>query len=274
MNPNVASTPSASQPATYRYSDDMNKLIVSAPTDRIRWAAVLGGLFAVLSTIIFFTVLGIAVGFSTFDASNTDNFGIGAGIYGAISFITAFFLGGFLAARTSSVAGPGNGILNGGMVWIVALPIIVNVLGAGVGALLGVATSAAGTVAKTAIELAGPVIAENADEIAMAAMTAAPTALSAAQTIAEGTAEATEITAPVDAAVATAQGVVADVQEQVENIDPDDINEAARDLSGPAWAALLALGLSALAAIGGGWLGARTTPTDVAIIDRTTTNRT
>jgi hypothetical protein len=268
MNPTVQSNTTA-QPTTYRYTDDMNKLIVSAPVDRIRWASVLGGLFAVLSAIIFFTVTGIAVGFSTFDAYNPESFGIGAGVYGALSFIAAFALGGFLAARTASVAGPGNGILNGAMVWVVALPIIVNVLGTGVGALLGVATSAVGTVADTAVQLAAPVVAENADEMAAAAMTAAPTLESAAQTVAEGTAESTEIAAPVDAAVATAQGVVSDVQEQVENIDPADINEVARDLSAPAWAALLALGLSALAAIGGGWLGARTTPTDVAIIDRT-----
>lgn len=257
------------QATTYRYNDDMDKLIVSAPTDRIRWASVLGGLFAVLAAIIFFTVLGIAVGFSTFDANNADSFGIGAGFYGVLAFVIAFGLGGFLSARTASVAGPGNGLLNGAMVWIVALPIIVNVLGAGVGTLLGVAAGAVGTVADTAVSLGAPVLAENADELAAAAATAAPTIQSAVETITDGTAEATgEALAPADAVVATAQGMVADVQEQVADITPAEINEVSRDLSGPAWAAMAALGLSALASLLGGWLGARTKPTDVAILDR------
>lgn len=263
---------SGTQATTYRYSEDLDKLIVSAPVDRIRWASVLGGLFAALAAIIFFTVLGIAVGFSTFDANNVQAFGVGAGVYGMLAFTAAFALGGFLAARTAAVAGPGNGLLNGGMVWIVALPIIVNVLGAGVGTLLGVATSAVGTVADTAVSIAAPLVAENADDIANAAATVAPTVVQAAQavgTAVESTAEATsEIVDPAQAVVATAQGVATQVSEAVANVDPEDINEASRDLSGPAWAALAALGLSALAALLGGWAGARTTPTDVAIINR------
>lgn len=273
-----ADSPNTVPATTYRYNDNLDKLYVSAPVDRIRWASVLGGLFAVLSTITVLTVLGIAVGLSTFDANNPETFGIGAGVYGAVAFIVAFGLGGFLAARTAAVAGSGNGLLNGAMVWLVALPLIVNVLGTGLDTVLGIAGSAVTTVANTAatvagsaIEVAAPIVAENVDEIAAAAQTVAPTIAAGAtqvnNALAEGTAEAT-VEAPVEAVVNQAQEAVATVQSQIEDIDPEDINEATRDASGAAWAALLALGLSAAAAAGGGYLGARSRPTDVAILDR------
>ena len=107
--------------------------VVSA-MDRIRWSSILAGLFTVLASLTILTVFGIALGLSTFDANQPQNFGIGAGVYGIISALIAFGLGGYMAARTTAVAGRGNAILNGAMVWIVTIPLIVNLLGSGVSA--------------------------------------------------------------------------------------------------------------------------------------------
>jgi hypothetical protein len=223
--------------------EDRDVAVVS-PVDRVRWSSVLAGLFTVLASLAVLTVFGIALRLSTFDANQPQNFGIGAGIYGIISALIAFGLGGYMSARTTAVAGRGNAILNGAMVWIVTIPLIVNLLGSGIGTLLGTATDVAATAANTAAQVAAPVVGQAAEEVAND-----PAAQATAVTGAEG--------------VATqAQGVVEDVQAQVEAID-------ARDVSGAAWAALLALGLTAAAAVIGGLAGVRTHPTDVVVADRT-----
>ena len=54
-------------------------------------------LFAALATLIGLGVLGIAIGLSSFDANNvTRSLGIGAGIWGAISALLAFLVGGWI----------------------------------------------------------------------------------------------------------------------------------------------------------------------------------
>ncbi|MBI5669601.1 MAG: hypothetical protein HZC41_16485 [Chloroflexi bacterium] len=227
---------------------------VVAPLDRVRWASVLAGLFTTLSALVFFTVLGIAIGLSTFDANNPNNFGLGAGVYGAISALISFFLGGFISARTTAVAGTGNAILNGAMVWLVAIPLIVNILGTGIGTLLGTATDVATAAAGAAAEVAAPLV----DDAAAAANAQATTVPGAAEV------------PPVQATVATGvEGAVQDAQQQLQNVTPQDVEEVARDLSGPAWGALLALGLSAGAAILGGLAGRRSMPTEVVTEDAT-----
>lgn len=219
---------------------------VVSPMDRVRWSSVLAGVFTVMVAIALFTVLGIALGLSTFEAEQRQNFGIGAGIYGVIAALIAFALGGYMSARTTAVAGRGNAVLNGLMVWIVTVPLIVNLIGTGIGSLLGTATNLATTAASTAAQVAAPVAGQIADDVAN-------------DPNAQATAEV----------VATQAGaVVEDIQEQVENVTPQDIEAAARDVSGAAWAALLALLLTALASIIGGYLGTRTIPTDVVARER------
>ncbi len=242
--------------ATDRDRDGDPTISVAAAVDRVRWASVLAGLFTVMAALVFFTVLGIALGLSTFDADNPRSFGIGAGVYGLITAILSFGLGGFISARTAKVAGMGNAILNGAMVWIVLIPLIVNVLTAGVGSLLGTAANVAGSAATTAVEVASNV----ADDAAEVAADVADDVASDPELQATAEAAATEV---LDQA-ATAVG---DVQAQIENIDPEDVEQVARDLSAAAWMALLGLGLTAAASIVGGMMGRRTYPTDVAVLN-------
>ncbi|MEZ0266637.1 MAG: hypothetical protein ACAI43_18055, partial [Phycisphaerae bacterium] len=88
--------------------------VAASPTDRVRWGPIIAGLFAALSTLAVLGVLGIAVGASAYDPGDSArNFGIGAGIWGAVSALLAFFIGGWLAARAAAVKGTSNGVLNG-----------------------------------------------------------------------------------------------------------------------------------------------------------------
>jgi hypothetical protein len=66
-------------------------------------------------------------------------------------------------------------------------------------------------------------------------------------------------------AVSGVQEAIQDVQAQVESIEPEEVERVVQDVGGAAWAALLALGLTAGAAILGGYLGRRSEPTDIAV---------
>ena len=210
-----------------RYDVDMS---VVTPTDRVRWGSILAGLFAALSTLSVMGILGLALGATAFDPGDpARNFGIGAGIWGALSALLAFLVGGWTAARTAAVRGRNNGLWNGSMVLVVAIPLLLYLLSSGIGSLLG----AAGRTASTAAQAAAPAAAQAAQD---------PNAQATAAAAADAAGSAIQ---------ATAQAVQQAVQ------DPNNQAAAARAVRNGAWGTLgsllLGLGASAL----GGALGAR-----------------
>jgi uncharacterized protein HemX len=144
----------ASSEARVTYYEHMESV---KPMDRIRWGAVFAGLVTALSTLLLLSILGLAIGLTTFEQSDQlSNFGIGAGIWGAISTIVAFLLGGWVAASTAAVRGRSNALLNGAMVWAVAIPLIMYLLGSGVGSMINTATDAAAAGATAVTEATNP----------------------------------------------------------------------------------------------------------------------
>jgi len=116
----------------------------SKPLDRVRWGAIIAGLATALSTLVLLSVLGLAVGLTTYETGDQlRNFGMGAGIWGAVSTLIAFLLGGWIAARSAGVRGRSNALLNGAMVWAIAIPLIMYLLGSGIGSMVNMATDAA-----------------------------------------------------------------------------------------------------------------------------------
>ena len=110
---------------------NVNTAVVT-PTDRVRWGPIIAGLFAALSLLALLSVLGVAVGLSAYDPGDDPRrFGVGAGIWGAICMILAFFFGGWLAARSAAIRGTNNGLLNGALVWAVAIPLMAYILASG-----------------------------------------------------------------------------------------------------------------------------------------------
>lgn len=221
---------------------DVDTTSVVTPTDRVRWASILAGLFTVMASLIFFTVLGIALGFAAYDPNQPNNYGLGAGvgIYGIIVGLLSFFLGGYVAARTAAVAGTGNGFLQGALVWMVTLVLVVNLLGAGIGTLLGITANAAA-------EVAGGAAAEVVDEAADAAGGGAGAVATAVPAGGDS----------VQAAATQVQGAANQVQEQIQNVTPQQIDQVTTNVSQAAWWTLLGLGVTALAAVIGGVAGAR-----------------
>lgn len=235
--------------------------IATAALDRVRWTSVIAGFFTVLATIIVLTVLGVAIGLSTVDANNPRGFALGLSIYGGITALVAFLVGGYVSARTAAVAGSGNGILNGAMVWIITIPILVYVLGNGIGSLLGTTVDLTTRAATIGAEIAAPAVGQVAGEVAANPTLAATVQAGANGALAEATQDANSIPGQAQAAVATAQN-------QIQQVTPQQVEQAAQDASRVAWVTLLALGLSAGAAIIGGLAGARSYPTDIAVARR------
>ena len=229
----------AAAPPDVHYDVDTTNVVT--PTDRVRWASVLAGLFTAMAALIVLTVLGIAIGLEAYDAGDPGrNFGIGTGIYSIISGLIAFFLGGFMAARTAAVGGRSNGVLNGALVWIVTIVLIVNFLGAGIGTLLGTTANVVGDAAGAVVNA----VPEAIDEAGEAAES-----IGADTTAVQATA--------VDAGQAIATQAADTAQQIQEVVSPQNIEQASEVGADVAWMVLLALGLSALAAVLGGIFGAR-----------------
>jgi len=121
-----------------------NNTTVVTPFDRVRWGPIWAGIFTAMSTLAVLGVLGLAIGATVYDRNDSARaFGIGAGIWGVVSYLIAFALGGWIAARSAIVAGSRNGLLNGSMVWAVAIPLMLFVLGGGLAAAVGAASNVA-----------------------------------------------------------------------------------------------------------------------------------
>src|SRR5690606_22508797 len=118
---------------------------------RVSWGAVFAGLFTALSTMIVLTVLGIAVGLTASGADTTlSNVGLGAGIWGGISALISFFVGGWMAAWSRPTIHEGNGMLQGALVWMVSIVLLFYGVASGIGAAIG----ATGQAAQTGVEAA------------------------------------------------------------------------------------------------------------------------
>lgn len=142
---------------------------ITRPMDRVRWGSILAGLVTALSTLVLLSVLGLAIGLTAYDPGDQlSNFGMGASIWGIVSTITAFILGGWVAARSAAVSGRGNALLNGIMVWAVTIPLILYMLGSGVGSVLNMATDAAAAGASAVTDVVNPADANAAAETAQA----------------------------------------------------------------------------------------------------------
>lgn len=235
-----------------RYPTEVDATIVANidPVDRIRWGAIFGGLFAALTTLILLNILGIAIGLAIYDPQDSlSNFGIGAGVWGALATLVAFIVGGWLAARTAAVVGQANGILNGAMVWVVSIPLLLFFASSGVGSVIGSTVGAVSSVTGTTLETVAPAVSQ-AVEAAVSEED-----IQAVQATAQAAGQ--ELTVA-DARV-TAQAIATQIAPS-----PQQVDSAAATTSAGAFGVFMALLLGFGAAALGGFLGARTLNTDEA----------
>ncbi len=161
--PHISDAPHIS-PATM--AEDAHTTMVS----RISWGAVLAGVVVALVTQILLNMLGIGIGAATLDPAVGDNpsatsFSIGAGIWFALSTILAALAGGYAAGRLAGVPRESTAGWHGLTAWALTTLVIFYLLGSTVGGLLGgvyrgmtnalgSVSSAVGSTAETAAQIA------------------------------------------------------------------------------------------------------------------------
>src|SRR5215210_2681959 len=124
---------------------------VLAVRNRVQWGPIIAGVLAAIVAFLLLTILGFALGASVLDPANTaGEIGTWAAIWGAISAIVAFFLGGWIAARTAAVDGTFAGTINGLMVGAAGLLSIIWLTASGLGNLFGTIGATVGSVLNVA----------------------------------------------------------------------------------------------------------------------------
>ncbi len=133
----------------------------------IQWGPIVAGVITTVAVMLVLTILGLALGAAVFEPREPgQNIGAWAGIWGAISAIVAFFLGGLVAANTASVPGKDSALMNGFLVGAATLVLGLYMIGAGMGNLFGVLGGNLGDIANVVQEQAAEedVTADDAQE--------------------------------------------------------------------------------------------------------------
>jgi hypothetical protein len=115
------------------------------PEDRVRWGPVWAGLLTALTTFLLLELLAYGLGVLTTTTRDGTIAASGASpwVSGVLGLI-AFFLGGFIAERSSAARGGSAGLLNGFMVWALGTTLILLLSVLGLGSLFGALGNVAG----------------------------------------------------------------------------------------------------------------------------------
>jgi len=193
--------------------------------DSVRWGPVLAGIVTALATLLFLTAIGIALGLSALgrDNNNAQTWGTAAGIWGGLTLLVSFFVGGWMAGRTAVAPLESNGVVNGFVTGAATLLLLVWLATTAI-------TGALGFFATTISNVAGA---------------AAPVALEAANQGAIPTAPAAQT-----AVAGASQELQTPVPQQVQQATQEAAQAASQKAGPGAWgtaiAILLALGAAAL----------------------------
>lgn len=108
--------------------------------DLVRWGPIWAGLLIAIGIQLILGTLGLAIALGIYDVT-APNFGELVtsllGIWSAISALIALFVGGYIAGRMAAVLGLRNGLVQGSVVWALALVAGILLGAAGVAGVLG-----------------------------------------------------------------------------------------------------------------------------------------
>ena len=108
--------------------------------DRVRFGPIVAGLLTALTSLLLLGLLGVAIGLTAADGSDPGA-GTFSAVWGALTGLIAFGLGGYVAGRTAAVFDRRWGALNGALVFMLGVPLTLWLAGQG----LGFATGALGS---------------------------------------------------------------------------------------------------------------------------------
>lgn len=198
----------------------------TAAMHHVSWGAIFAGLVMAVALQITLTVLGAAIGLTALDGADSGRaFGIGAAIWAVLVPLVTLYVGGMVAGRTAHLHSNRDALLHGALVWAMSLLLAAWLLGTGASRILGSTLNFVGNTASGALAGAGAAASRSDITPEAARNAAADAGLTQEQ----------------------AQQRVDQAQTQAARA-ADQVQGAA---AGSAWAALLALALSLLAAVFG-----------------------
>ena len=122
-----------------RYGDGNDDRATQPPIGlRVRWGGVTSGWLIALGTILLLTALGLAIGITAIgdpraaDRETASGLGIGAGLWGAVTLLIAYFLGGLMATRVTDRPDRGGALMHGALVWTLTSVFLIWLLGQGI----------------------------------------------------------------------------------------------------------------------------------------------
>jgi hypothetical protein len=137
-----------------RSVDDTHRAPDLYPEDNFgaltHWRTTLAGTLVAMTVLLFLGLLGLAVGLTSFNAATAASqgglpkgLGTAVGLWTAVSLFIAFFAGGHIAAKLTHVRDPEQGAWRAVPVFLLASPLLVWLLLAG---LVGAASMVAATI--------------------------------------------------------------------------------------------------------------------------------
>ena len=100
----------------------------------MRWGPIWSGFFTIVATLVVLGALGAAIGLTVWGATTNSAFVYGWAIF---TGVVAYFLGGWVTARSAGVAGSGAALLNAGLAWALSLIAILALVIIGAGNVVG-----------------------------------------------------------------------------------------------------------------------------------------
>ncbi|MEJ7930512.1 hypothetical protein WG922_11065 [Ramlibacter sp. AN1015] len=261
------------------YNDVPSGVIAASAVQRgsrVSWGGVWSGLLVAVGVFLLLSLLGLAIGISTADVgpgedANVRSLGIGAAVWSGLTLLVALFIGGMVATATGMVYDRTSGMIEGVLVWVLAVLLLIYMASSGISMLTSGVFGALGSVTRGATSAVAMSVdpaelsAGNVDEITsrlrdpktvqmVAAATGMPQA--EAQSTLSNIAQRVESVRndPAQAAAEARKGaeeIASKVAARAEQV-ADDVQPYA---SASIWGTLLALVLALAAAVGGAMVG-------------------
>lgn len=116
----------AYQSGAHRPLETMGTVPVTLEEFRVAWGGVWSGFLFGMGVLLLLSTLGLAIGISAADIGpqsdlNPSGLGMGAAVWSGVSLLIALFVGGMVATRVGMVFDRTAGMIQGALVWVLAI---------------------------------------------------------------------------------------------------------------------------------------------------------
>ena len=125
------------QSGAHRSVETVETVPVTLEEGRVSWGGVWSGFLFGMGVLLLLSTLGLAIGVSAADIGpqrdlNPSSLGIGAAVWSGASLLIALFVGGLVATRVGMVFDRTAGMIQGALVWVLAILGIIYLASSGI----------------------------------------------------------------------------------------------------------------------------------------------